>query len=491
VLHTQYPKTPMVLLDGVPVIKDVVATKEGVGAAAEVKSYERLQSDAEGGGGFWRTVLVQGFGEGQVGSGYFALDITDPDRTATGKPTFRWQLTRNSSGQALFGAGGTPLITTVFLDASSGGPREVAVAVLPGGDALQGTGSNTAIGEVMTADPASFTSARAVRNYTSLEARSLTIVRLDTGAVIRTFRPVESAPQFNADVFTATVIPAPITGQPKAFPEITGAVADRIYVGDRDGRLYRVDVSAQDPDDWTMKVFYDAFEDGTVSSSQPVMLPPVLSVDEVGDVTVAFATGSQTLDDSQNRVISLTERLDPDNNEFFTHVNWIHTLEAGDRVTGPMVLFNSGLYYAVSHPPETTGAACDVGRSKVYGAHYIESADFADALERDEDPNPTTGPGPAPGGDDLVIASQPGLVFGVSLEAQPTCASVEEVVSGNESFGYGEVRMSRTVNPGKYFLTFDASGNDTNNTRGVLEVRQELDSPRLPVTFSSWAAVYE
>jgi type IV pilus assembly protein PilY1 len=494
VLQTQYPKTPMMLLDGVPIIKDVVATKEGTGEDAEVKSYERLQDDAKGGGGFWRTVLVQGFGEGQVGSGYFALDITDPDRTDTGKPVFRWQLTRDSDGHALFGSGGTPLITTVFLDASTGGPREVAVAVLPGGDALNSTGSTTDIGEVMTADPGSFTSERAVRNYTSLEARSLTIVRLDTGEIIRTFRPADSAAQFDASVFTTTVIPAPITGQPKAFPEITGAVADRIYVGDRDGRLYRVDVSSQDPDDWSMKVFYDAFAgpDGTSASGQPVVLPPVLSVDEVGDVTVAFATGTQSFDNNVNRVISLTERLDPDTNEFLAHVNWIQTLDEGDRVTGPMVLFNSGLYYAVSHPPETNGAACDVGSSKVYGVHYVESADFEQSAADGEDPDPTTGPGPAPGSDDIVIASQPGLVFGVSLEAEPTCAAEEELVNGNESFGYGEVRMSKTVKPGKYYLTFDASGNDTgSSSRGVLEVRQQLESPRLPVTFSSWAAVYE
>ena len=490
VLHTQYPKTPMVLLDGVPVIKDVVATKTGTGDSAVLSGYERRQGDATTGGGFWRTVLVQGFGKGQVDSGYFALDITDPDPTIGGR--FRWQLTRNASGNALFGSGGTPLITTVFLDSGAGGPREVAVAVLPGGEAVHGTGSSTAIGEVMPADPASFTTTRQVRSYSSLAARSLTIVRLDTGEVLRTFRPAESAGMFSTSVFTPTVIPAPITGQPKAFPEVTGAVADRIYVGDRDGRLYRVDVSAQNPALWTMKVFYDAFEDGEVSSSQPVVLPPVLSVDEVGDVTVAFATGSQELDSGQNRVISLTERLDREDNEYVAHVNWIHTLEAGDRVTGPMVLFNSGLYYAVSRPPETTGAACDVGRSKVYGAHYMESADYEQALQRDEDPDPTTGPGPAPGSNALLITSQPGLVFGLSLEAEPTCASEEEAVSGNESFGYGEVRMSKTVKPGRYFLTFDVSGNDsTSSSRGVLEVRQELDSPRLPVTFSSWAAVYE
>jgi type IV pilus assembly protein PilY1 len=495
VLNTQYPKTPMVLLDGAPIIKDVVATLE----AGTVKSYERLQADAESGAGSWRSVLVQGFGDdSQVGGGYFALDITDPRREGTGKPQFRWQLTRNSTGKALFGSGGTPLITTVFLNSATGGPREVPVAVLPGGNALPDTGAAGADGEIIPADPATFTTTRAPRKYREVaeadrSSRSLTIVRLDTGAVIRTFRPAFSSSLFSTDVFTLVDIPAPITGQPKAFPDTTGSVADRIYVGDRDGRLWRVDVSSQNPSEWDMKVFYDAFAGpgGTTASSQPVILPPVLSVDDVGDVTVAFATGNQDLDNSQNRVISLTERLDEDN-EFQAHVNWIHQLELGDRVTGPMVLFNAGLYYAVSRPPETTGSACDVGRSKVYGAHYIESADFEVARERGDKPDPTTGPGPAPNRTALLITSQPGLVFGLSLEAEPTCVSEEETVGGNESFGYGAVKMSRTVKPGKYFLTFDASGNNTgSDARGVLEVRQELEHPRLPVSFSSWTAVYE
>jgi hypothetical protein len=207
-------------------------------------------------------------------------------------------------------------------------------------------------------------------------------------------------------------------------------------------------------------------------------------------VTVAFATGSQNLDNTQNRVISLTERVK--DRKYVAHVNWVHQLDVGDRVTGPMVLFNSALYYAVSRPPETTSAACDVGRSKVYGAHYIESADFATAKERDEDPDPMTGPGPAPGNTELEMASQAGLVFGLSLEAEPSCASEEEAVSGNETFGYGEVKMSKTVKPGKYYLTYEASGNNSvAHSRGVLDVRNELENPHLAVSISSWTAVYE
>ncbi|HKO94382.1 MAG TPA: hypothetical protein VJU61_24680, partial [Polyangiaceae bacterium] len=66
-LQAQYPSTPAILLDGIPIIKDVVAT----GATR----FERLAADAQAGTGTWRSVLVQGFGEGLVEGGYFAIDI--------------------------------------------------------------------------------------------------------------------------------------------------------------------------------------------------------------------------------------------------------------------------------------------------------------------------------------------------------------------------------------------------------------------------------
>ncbi len=497
VMSAQYPDTHALLLDGVPIIKDVVSAPNPTNP-----TYERLRDEAQNGIGNWRTVLLSGFGDGQVSGGYFAVDITTPERPTAdgdaGGPTFLWQLTRSADGatlgQALFGAGGTPLITTLFLNAASGGAREVAVAVLPGGDALHSAGTSGAPADTMVTEPGEYQSTRSGRAYTGQEAaRSLTIVRLDTGEVLRTFRPI--AGPFASDVVTVTEIPAPITGQPKAFPEATGSVADRIFVGDRDGRLWRVDVSSQDPDEWSMAVFFDAFAGPgfDADDSQPVVLPPVLSVNDDGAVTVAFATGDQEATAAPagivNRVVSLTEKLDDENN-FFTHVNWIQTLEDGDRVTGPMVLFNRGLYYAASRPPDTTSSTCDVGASKVFGTHFEESvASLADPTATAADP--LSGPAPAPGSTDPIIASRnDGLIFGVSLEAEPTCAQEEEVIDGNDSFGYGSVSMSTKVNPGRFFLTFEVSGS-REDARGVLEVKQQLQSPRVPVTFESFSLIYE
>ena len=493
VLQMQYPSTPATLLDGVPIIKDVVAHPVGVNMR-----YERVAADAEAGNGKWRTVLVQGFGgEGPIEGGYFAVDITQPDRETNHGPKFLWQLTRDASGNRLFGKGGTPLITTIYLQAGVGVANEVAVAVLPGGDLAPAAGTVAAAPNALGVNPASFESIRNTGpNYTSAErARSLTIVRLDTGEVLRTFRP--SVTGFSAGVHTNVNIPGPITGQPKAFPDATGAVADRIFVGDRDGRLWRVDVSSKDPSDWKMQVFFDAFYDNPSSGPQPVFLPPVLSTDEDGRVTVAFATGDQQVVAAPttmvNRVFSLTEKLKA--GDFIANVNWMHSLGDGYRVTGPMQIFNKGLYYAASKPPDASGNTCHRGAAKVFGAHYIDS--------KDEDHiDPLSGPDHSPAFDDLLIDSiDPGIVFGLNVQPDPTCKSTATTITGDDSFGYGAIQMAQQVNPGKFYLNYTVSGVRTDGStspdttqavaRGLTDVKTALPPPHVPVSFQSWALIYE
>src|SRR5262249_43394673 len=96
----------------------------------------------------------------------------------------------------------------------------------------------------------------------------------------------------NGTVNQPLSIPAPIVGQPVAYPAQTGQIADRIFVGDAEGRVWRVDVSDPDPSNWTMNVFYDASGDAA-GKPEPVQLPPVLSVDDKGQITLAVATGDQ------------------------------------------------------------------------------------------------------------------------------------------------------------------------------------------------------
>ena len=67
-------------------------------------------------------------------------------------------------------------------------------------------------------------------------------------------------------------------------------------------------------------------------------------------------------------------------------------------------------------------------------------------------------------------------------------------MESNDTFGYGQVTESETVTPGEYYLSWAASGNNTGSGsegRGVDLQDRKLERPHPPVTFQSWALVYE
>ncbi len=504
VLQSQYPNTPATILDGSIQVRDVPARAVGGNV-----NYERTRADAQEGGGDWSTVLLSSFGKGQVGKGYFAIDVTDPE-TADGGPKFLWQITKDANGNDLFGDGGAALITTVFLKSSDADPgKEVAVAVLPGGDAGARTGETTEAGPLMDTADETFSAATTVNEYDgAAAARSLTIVRLDTGEVVRSFRTPEVTYTLDTGVVQAVDIPAPIVGQPAAFPGATGSVADRIFVGDREGRIWRVDVSKSNPADWTMKVFFDAYFDKAVSKRQPIELAPIVSVDSVGQITVNAATGEQRIQTAStsmlNRVFSLTEVLSEEN-EFQAKVNWIESLGCdgtcgegkyiGERVTGPMSLFGSSLYFASSTPAASTADQCATGSSRVWGLNYILSADEADDAETINPMNGAAGALPPPEGSlepEKSTDPSEGVVFGVSIEQQPSCSTELEDFSGDPYLGnYGEHTSTSTVTPGKFFLVYQVGGVSGSESNKVTTEKVELTPPRNTVWVDSWAPIFE
>jgi type IV pilus assembly protein PilY1 len=502
VLRAQYPITPASLLDGVPTVKDVVSIDAD-------GPFERDAADAQNGAGTWRTVLAMGFGTGQVEGGYFALDVTNPVPSAGG-PRFLWQLTRDANGKPLFGVGGTPLITTVFIKTSTTDPgREVPVAVLPGGNLGSRTGLETDAGPLMATTEAQFASATQVNEYAgSAEAQSLTIVRLDNGRILRTFRNVAPTSQIAAGVTTLVTIPAPITGQAAAYPSAAGSVADRIFVGDREGRIWRIDVSKNDPAEWTMNVFFDAYFDQPRTARQPIELAPVLSVDEVGQITVAAATGEQQVQTAAagmlNRVFSLTETLNA-SRQFEAEVNWVTTLgcpdacaagqQRGERVTGPLSLFGSAVYYATSTPLEALGGLCGTGTSRVWGVHYTQSLDEFNAVQN---PNPMNGPvGAFPDADGegdppMTTDPEPGLIFGVSIENQPTCSGTFDDFTDDPYLGgYGQHTAMSGINPGGFFLVYQVGGVTSSTAAKPATTKMALKTPRNSVFIDSWAPIFE
>jgi type IV pilus assembly protein PilY1 len=517
-LYHLYPYNHQLLLDGIATIADVVAvtpTTEG----ALPTTFERTSADAQSGSNTWRTVLVQGFGAEH--SGYFALDVTNPvpDTSAPtdvtkGGPRMLWQLTHDGDGQNLFGRGGsTPAITSLYFAPSSSAPaREIPVAILPGGPG----GTQVTTGSGCPETGRSFDDSEIDDRYPPREkvhcydfsadgdtgARSLTIVRLDTGEIIRTFRQKQEEianVTLQARVIEAE-IDSPITGQPVPYPALPGAVADRIFVGDQDGRLWKVDVSSADPSNWSMKLFFDMFPasfDGTTGhdfdDGQPVVIPPVISVDDNDQVTLNVATGDQeglgAAPGQVNYVYSLTEDLNDARTAMSSEVTWYKKFENGERIVGPMVLFNRELFFA-SFTPSVENESCANGLSRVWGMNYLELEDKNDRSKGGLHTDHPIFDGKQQAEDE----SQNTVVFGVSLVQQPSCYVTDDDLVGDELLGQkGQKRVSQ-INTGRFELVMHTGSLNTGSAPAGSNVFREsiaLSPPDNMSYVESWASIAE
>jgi type IV pilus assembly protein PilY1 len=424
-LSANYPTGQQILLDGSPIVKDVVWDRAAIGNADQ-----------------WHTTLVAGLGAG--GGGYYALNVTDSncgsavnsectpatwqqastlDDASIGGldvrkrgPHFLWQLSDFEKSPTengvivraaktappvdmvgLFGrTTGTPAITTLRFDPGDGlGNRQIGVAILPGGidgpPATGGTGCSRGIngGGYLSATfdrSDSLLPPRGnVRQWgttcgSKVLGRSVTIVRLDTGEIIRHFGRDAEAPTAirSGGHFTDSPFDSPIVGIPSVFPNAIGQFAQRAIVGDADGTLWNIDLTNADPALWKVTLFQDLFSGGSFSAGQPVSIPLTLTQDSTGALVVNAATGDQeniTASSIVNYVYSIRETptiaaATPARSE----VKWRRALPNGERVTGPMVVFDRILYFATHLPDPIANVCGNLARSRLWGMDFLAAA---------------------------------------------------------------------------------------------------------------------
>ncbi|AKT44011.1 hypothetical protein [Chondromyces crocatus] len=356
------------LLDGAPVVKNLPFERTRAQALAAATTA----------GAAYRTVLVAG--GGAAGGFYYALDVTDPRA-----PVFLWQLSTDAAGRALFGEAVPPPAVALLEIEEAGEVREVGVAILAGGSAPLGAGvcARQAPGGALMDAAGPYQARGSTRCWGGAGAgeavgpsRSLTVVRLDTGAVIRTFRgALVEAPPGLAGRVTMAPFDAPLTGVPVAYPAQPGQVASRIYVGDAEGGLWRVDVSRPDPAAWSAALAWDGYSlqgDGA-TMGQPIDTPPVVSTDPRGDVVLLFSTGDQqafTASDAvDTRLWSLSESFE--GGQPAVRARWVRRFLAGQRVTGPLSLFDGTVYFATFAPEAAGAAQCRGGAGALWALDYL------------------------------------------------------------------------------------------------------------------------
>jgi type IV pilus assembly protein PilY1 len=477
------------LLDGAPVIADV-AGQVVTGTAAPV--YERRRQFPVQ----WSSVLLAG--GGSAGGFYYALDITEPS-----KPRFLWQLAKDQNDVPLFGdTTSTPTIATITLKDSGNDVKEVAVAILPGGTSgvlpatcptlyASATNPNNSQPISLMVD-SKYHERSNVRCWKPGAGRSLTIVRLDNGEVLMNFRGNTGDGPANLLVqnpVRAQVVKmaSPITGVPVAYPGQTGQVATRVYVGDADGVLWRVDLSGTDPAKWTMSIAWDAYsldltDEKQGLTGQVIQTPPVISTNPLGDTVLLFSTGDQeqlTASVMNTRVWSITETRNPVVNSFQTKSNWNFDFTEGERVTGPMGIFDSVAYFSTFSPHPAGSPVCSYGVSKIWALDYQTGAARF--------PNGTSPPKQYETAENTIIA-------GVAVTKTPSCDTVatsSDPYLGSHSYvssaDAGVYQLVWQKGPGAGITSNNAVKTDT--FTGIQSMN--LQAPRQSTRIDSWATIIE
>lgn len=556
-LASNYPAGNQILLDGTPVVKDTVWDRAATESNFDswTKWHTTLVAGLGEGGGYYALNVTDsdcsqtdanvhtGECAVQTGSaGYEQPNKGDLDQAGRAQggppkrgPHFLWQLTdlpqstnlpnetakvtrRGRDGKnhvALFGRRtGTPAITTLQLKID-GVDHQVGVAILPGGidgPPIKGQTCTRNLSASENATDPSFPPRNAVRRWApgtdpscpeAVPGRSVTIVRLDTGQIIRHFGRSQDVPEAirNAPgVFQPAPFMSPVTGTPVVYPQTTGAVAQKIFIGDADGNLWRIDVSSTDPAQWKVQLFADLLSGRSAEESQPIQVTPVLSLDPSGNLIVNAATGDQDSivfkQGEKNYVWSIEETrprttADPPR----AKVKWYEVLDDGERVTGPMTVFDRTLYFATFAPrvPEANQCA-NGGTGKVWGLNYYVA-------------DPANGGAPSSGGQPMWCANVDApsgiclstslvknqvitsghIIPGVTLRADQACADITQ-----NTDEWGSTAFS-TFTPSQFYLSFgvgQATGNANAPPSATLQ-RVQRPLPRMSTRVDAWALVID
>ena len=377
--------------DATPVVKDVFYKR---GASA-------METD-------YHSVLITGMRAGGDSNAYVAMDVTDPFA-----PKFLWQFWDKDLGRTY----GQPEIVqaTFKFAALDGDPETVqtrAVAILPGGGGIKGSlGDPESLGCIFADSGSTLSMRKSGSPYTSWrdetaldkdpvqhrtnvqcwkrQGRALYFVDVETGKLIKKVFDADSDPS------NGIMFPAPIIGSPTAYPDAVGTIANRGFVVDAAGVIWRIDMSSQDPvpdaghKGWTMRPFHDIYWDTkSKTAGETTYERPILSLDPQRRLVVIAGTGTMETDawtkvDADHRIVSLTEvtpAAEPDEpDDWQALINWEHRyvddegtgFVPSEFVTGTMALFEGQLFAASFIAAPGGSKACSYGLGRLWSFDYI------------------------------------------------------------------------------------------------------------------------
>lgn len=529
----------------------------------------RTMADLKAAKGEYRTIMVVSSGPSVLGGFYYAMDVTDPL-----KPRFLWQLKdagkdknklRDLFGDNLPGAA----ITVLRLKELGGPEKMVPVAILAGGSE---PGAPVAVRN-RRKTPSSYwnnvwghTPRDRIRDWgDSVASRSLTVVELYSGRIIMRLggshcsiagpgcpaasvpssdHPLDNSdnPILNANVVrplpgAVGIFDSPLSGTPAVYPSGVGKVGNRVYVGDQDGTVWRVNLSDPDPRNWgnSVEIAFDGYnfndtentmddariEVGTGApgklgtelgvrsitgadtfaiKGQPITTKPLISTEENGHTVVSFSTGDPEVFqlesvDAINVLVSFVDYVDPATQKFRPYVNRqapgaspgdpLKGIEMafmdGTAVTGPLNLFDGQLIFAYFVPKP--GTTCTFGKGGWCAAHYLDHA-AADV------PDPVMDVDGVPGYELCSNFAGDEVVFGIEVNQKPSCQPAAVTIP--DPWLAGSYSAITTSNAGAYEIVMHTGqGGSAENGAATKSTRKALTTPRSQTFVRSWVNAIE
>jgi hypothetical protein len=422
------------LVDGTPVVKDVRLCHKNE-AFNQNKQACRYQcpDDAcltQAQNNQWRTVLVAGLG--QAGSGYFALDVTRPGGVHNASSTIfgiqvpdpapLWEFDGNWERGQVETIGednpelvypldptlrngtdpdGDSFIDEAGDDTSGSNPYfwnlpfmgqsvgEAAIGTLAVNAQLTGSEPDRLRRPVAIFTAGGFGSFGPNPDRSERVGRAIYVVDMQTGTLLRRFVTY-------FDESTERRFKEPMTGSPALYNAFPGSLVTRGFVGDQAGRLYRIDLSDDEPSEWKVQLFFDPAESDDIPGNEgfgPASYKPALSLgsaDTEGDLLIFYGLGERgdlSASGKTELMIGLREKIEVDfssgpgesttTSSYLWHVEFEKATYDGDgnptggfaeKLTGAPVIFNGGVYFTTYVTPGVN--SCDPGWSRIYGMKY-------------------------------------------------------------------------------------------------------------------------
>ena len=177
------------------------------------------------------------------------------------------------------------------------------------------------------------------------KGRCVLVLDATTGQVIKRFD--------NTSIAAGSArMDAPMTGSPSVWPPGGVAPAERAFIGDAYGRMWRLDLRDLDLAKWKAEAifpFADALENVGYMPGRTVFGRPSVLGRQDGSLAVVFATGELSITLAANQLmpraaaVSLVDKATLDVNgrvTFSTQRSWIMPLADSEVVTGEPVVYD-------------------------------------------------------------------------------------------------------------------------------------------------------